>query len=74
MKICNDCGYVEYWGVQAALVCPNCSEVYMEVFFSEKTACNSDSGKASSPSYKEMPNAGFYRCSEESVGSEDSSR
>lgn len=74
MKVCEDCGYVEYWGVQENLVCPNCDQEFMQVFFAEKTACVSDSGRASSPSYKEMPNAGFYWRGEESLGTKAGSR
>lgn len=36
MKICNTCGYVEYWGSQAELVCPNCDEAIMRVRWKEK--------------------------------------
>jgi len=43
MKVCGECNYVEHWGTQCELVCPNCDEKYMQVIFYQKSACKSDS-------------------------------
>lgn len=35
MKHCKTCGYIEYWGTQAQLVCPNCDERFLEVYLND---------------------------------------
>lgn len=54
VKFCPSCGYKEYSGMQAEVLCPNCEDANFEIYF-VKVACKNDSNHARSflPDIKE---------------------
>lgn len=72
MKVCIPCGYVEYWGNQEQLLCPNCEERFMQILHT-KLDCSYAISVSKQPGInQEARNADVRGSSERFVGQEES--